>query len=468
MRQFTTCVLLFLGSVLLAQNKAVLYNFTAIPQSLSLNPGADVTYRWYAGVPLLSGISANVGSTGFSAYDLFADNGVNFNTKLRTIIFSTSRNDKVSLNQQLEVFQGGFKVGDWNNTAYISFGMYEEFDVLSYVPKDLAILALDGNQNYLGKYFNLSDLNARAEMLSVFHVGYNKRENEKLIWGVRGKIYSSIFDARSTKNSGYLYTIPSNGNTMYEQVISADMLLNTSGIAKYDDKDDDSDVAKDIQKRALLGGNLGLGFDAGITYYPKKDIQITASVLDVGFIRHTKEVESYRARGTYKYEGILPDFFTGTGGNNITEEFNDAFPRDTLKGSYTSWRPVKFNASAQYSFGQTEEESCNCKSSDATAKYNNSVGLQYFAMSTPRTPMMALTAFYRKKIFTGLEAKATYTVDSFSSKNIGLGLSTQIGPVNFYLMADNLLELRDVAKAQSASFQLGLNLIFAEKKEGEY
>ena len=53
---------------------------------------------------------------------------------------------------------------------------------------------------------------------------------------------------------------------MYEQVISADMLLNTSGIAKYDDKDDDSDVAKDIQKRTLLGGNLGLGFDAGITY----------------------------------------------------------------------------------------------------------------------------------------------------------------------------------------------------------
>jgi len=467
MRKITTIVLLFLGSVLLAQNKAVLYNFKAIPQSLSLNPGADVSYRWYAGVPLLSGISANVGSTGFSAYDLFADNGVNFNTKLRNVIFSTSRNDRVSINQQLEVFQGGFKVGDWNNTAYISFGMYEEFDVLSYVPKDLAILALDGNQNYLGKYFNLSDLNARAEMLSVFHVGYNKKINKKLTVGVRGKIYSSIFDARSTKNSGYLYTIASNGNTMYDQVISADMLLNTSGLAKYDDDGDDSDVAKDIQKRAFLGGNLGLGFDAGLTYYPQKDIQITASVLDVGFIRHTKEVESYTAKGTYNYQGILPDFFSGTGGNNVTEEFDEAFPRDTIYGSYTSWRPVKFNASAQYSFGQTEEESCNCKASDGAENYNNSVGLQYFAMSTPRAPMMALTAFYRKKIFNGLEAKATYTVDSFSSKNVGLGLSTQMGAVNFYLMADNLLELKDVAKAQSASFQLGINVIFAEKKEGE-
>ncbi|CAM2806928.1 hypothetical protein SAMN05444143_1084 [Flavobacterium succinicans] len=468
MRKITLIVLLSVGNFFFAQNKAVLYNFTAIPQSLSLNPGADVSYKWYAGIPLLSGFSANVGSTGFSAYDLFADDGVDFNTKLRKVIFSTSRNDKVSVNQQAEVFQGGFKVGDWNNTAYISFGMYEELDVLSYVPKDFALLALDGNQNYLGKYFNLSDLNARAEMLTVFHVGYNKRQSEKLIWGVRGKIYSSIFDARSTKNSGYLYTIPSVDNaSIYDQVISADMLLNTSGIAKYDDKDDDSDVAKDIKKRALLGGNLGLGFDVGITYYPKKDIQITASVLDVGFIRHSKEVESYRAKGIYNYEGILPDFFTGTGGNNVSQEFEDAFPRDTLKGSYTSWRPVKFNASAQYSFGQTEEKDCNCKSSDGAAKYNNSVGLQYFAMSTPRLPMMALTAFYRKKLFTGLEAKATYTVDSFSSKNIGLGLSTQIGPVNFYLMADNLLELRDVVKAQSASFQLGLNLIFAEKKDGE-
>ncbi|MCZ8230141.1 DUF5723 family protein [Flavobacterium sp.] len=467
MRKITTIVLLFFVTVFLAQNKAVLYNFKAIPQSLSLNPGADVSYRWYAGVPLLSGISANVGSTGFSAYDLFANNGVNFNTKLRNVIFSTSRNDRVSVNQQLEVFQGGFKVGDWNNTAYISFGMYEEVDVLSYIPKDLAILALDGNQNYLGKYFNLSDLNARAEMLSVFHVGYNKKINKKFTVGVRGKIYSSIFDARSTKNSGYLFTIPYSGNTVYEQIISANMLLNTSGIAKYDDEGDDSDVAKDIQKRAFLGGNLGLGFDAGITYYPKKDIQITASILDIGFIRHTKEVESYRARGSYRYEGVLPDFFSGTGGNNITEEFEKAFPRDTLYGSYTSWRPVKFNASAQYSFGQTEEESCNCKPDDGTENYNNSVGLQYFAMSTPRAPMMALTAFYRKKLFTGLEAKATYTVDSFSSKNIGLGLSTQIGSVNFYLMADNLLELQDVAKAQSASFQLGLNLIFAEEKEVE-
>jgi hypothetical protein len=47
------------------------------------------------------------------------------------------------------------------------FGMYQEFDALSYVPKDLAVLALDGREIFWVK-FNLGDLNVRAEMLSVF------------------------------------------------------------------------------------------------------------------------------------------------------------------------------------------------------------------------------------------------------------------------------------------------------------
>jgi hypothetical protein len=84
-------------------------------------------------------------------------------------------------------------------------------------------------------------------------------------------------------------------------------------------------------------------------------------------------------------------------------------------------------------------------------------------MSAPRTPLMALTGYYRRQIFDSLEVKATYTIDSFSSKNIGLGLSSTIGKVNFYFLADNLLEYKDVSKANSLSFQLGLNIIFPDK-----
>ncbi|MFV8323022.1 DUF5723 family protein [Flavobacterium sp. LS2R12] len=464
MRKIFLIFVLFLTIGSFSQNKQILYNFTSVPQSLLTNPGSDVKYNWYFGIPLLSGISANVGSSGFSAYDLFADNGVDFNVKLRNVVFSTTRKDRMALNEQIELFNGGFKIAGEQGDSYISFGMYQEFDFMSYVPKDIAILALDGNRDYLGKVFNLGDLNIKAEMLSVFHLGFHKKVNEKLILGARGKIYSSIYNVSSTNNSGYIYTIPSTQG-VYEQMIYSDLQFNTSGIAKYDDEDYDPNVVKDIAKRALLGGNLGLGFDAGLTYYPKKNIQLTASVIDFGFIKHTKEVESLTFKGSYKYEGVIPKFSSGNSAENGYQEFKDAVPLDTLYADYTTWRPTKLNSSIQFSFEEEVSEDCNCLNYDPETIYKSAVGAQLFVMSTPRTPLVAFTTYYRRKIFNSLQMKATYTIDSYSYKNIGLGLSSMFGPVNFYVLADNLLEYKDVTKANSMSFQLGLNVVFKNSKK---
>ena len=463
MRKIILLFILITTTFCYSQNKQILYNFTSIPQSLFTNPGSDFKYDWYIGVPLLSGISANVGSSGFSAYDLFANDGVDFNLKLRNVVFSTSREDKLAINEQIEILNGGIKIAGEQNDTYVSFGIYQEFDAISYVPKDLAILALDGNKEYLGKVFNLGDLSAKAEMLSVFHIGFHKNSNDKFIFGVRGKIYSSIYNATSTHNSGYIYTIPSNTG-VYEQKIYYQLQINTSGIAKYDDEGDESDVVKDITKRAFLGGNLGLGFDAGFTYYPKKNIQITGSVIDVGFVRHTKEVESQSLRGVYEYKGVVPKFNSGESIENAYQELKEAIPLDTLYANYTTWRPAKFNTSLQFSFDEERPEDCDCLNYNPETVYKSAVGAQLFVMTTPRTPFVAFTTYYRRKIFNALHIKATYTLDSYSHKNIGLGLSSNFGPVNFYVLADNLLEYRDVTKANSLSFQLGFNVIFKNRK----
>ncbi|WP_035673738.1 DUF5723 family protein [Flavobacterium sp. 83] len=462
MRKIIFLLVLLISVKSISQNKQILYNFTSVPQSLMANPGSDVKYKGYFGIPLLSGISANIGSSGFSAYDLFANDGVDFNVKLRNVVFSTTRKDKATINEQIELFNGGFKVGDWESNSYVSFGMYQEFDFLSYMPKDLATLALDGNRDYLGKVFNLGDLNVKAEMLSVLHIGYHKNINENLIVGGRGKIYSSAFNVTSTNNSGYIYTIPST-NGIYEQVISSNLELNTSGISKYTEKDYSGDIVKDITKKAFFGGDLGLGFDAGLTYYPKKNIQFTASIVDVGFIKHSKNVETFTYKGYYKYEGITPNFTNGNSSGNVYQEFKDAIPLDTLYTKYTTWRPAKFNSSFQYSFDDARSKDCNCEG--IASGYKNAVGAQLFIMSTPRLPFMAFTTYYRRRVFNSLEMKATYTLDSYSYKNIGLGLSGQFGKLNLYALADNLLEYRDLAKANSLSFQLGLNIIFKDSNE---
>lgn len=463
MKKALLVFIVFLALNCFSQNKQVLYNFTSVPQSLLTNPGSDLKYEWYFGVPLLSGISVNVGSTGFSAYDLFANNGVDFNIKLRNAVFSTNRKDHLAINQQLEIFNGGFKIAKDDQDTYVSFGMYQEFDALSYVPKDLAVLALDGNRDYLGKIFNLGDLNVKAEMLSVFHLGFHKNINTKFIFGARAKIYSSIYNVASTNNSGYIYTIPSNIG-VYEQQIYSQLQLNTSGFARYNDENVVIDVTKDITNRAFLGGNLGLGFDAGFTYYPKKNVQLTASIIDVGFIRHSKDVESYSLKGLYNYRGVVPSFSSGQSVDNIYKEFQEAIPLDTLYSKYTTWRPAKFNSSFQFSFEEERPDDCDCLNQNAETNFRSAIGAQLFIMTTPTTPLVALTTYYRRKVFKSLDLKATYTLDSYSFKNIGLGLSSNFGPVNFYVLADNLLEYSDVTKANNLSFQLGLNVIFKNSR----
>ncbi|OOG68921.1 DUF5723 family protein [Flavobacterium sp. A45] len=461
MRRIIILLCLSISFCSFSQNKEVLYNFTPQPQSLLLNPGADVKYKWFFGVPLLSGISANVGSTGFDAYNLFADDGVDFTTKVKNVLASTSRNDYITANQQLEIFTAGFRVGGEESKSYVSFGMYQEFDSFIYVPKDLAILSLYGNKDYIGKSFDLGDLSAKAEVLSVFHVGFNKQLNEKLILGIRGKIYSSIFNATSTQNSGYFYT-SQGSNLIYDQVIKSNLQLNTSGAAKYLDENYEGDVAtdlrNDIPQKAFFGGNLGLGMDLGLTYYPEKNIQITASLVDIGFVSHTKDVVDYTFKGDYVFKGVLTNFNEDGTVDDAYEDFNDAIPLDTIYNKYTTQRPLKFYSSFQYSFEEERQTECNC-STDEDSWYRSAVGAQFFAMSTPRAPMLALTAYYRRRLLQGLQMKATYTIDSYSYSNIGLGLTTKIGVVNFYAMANNLLAYSDVSKANALTFQIGVNII---------
>ncbi|AUP80331.1 DUF5723 family protein [Flavivirga eckloniae] len=453
-----------------SQNKQLLFGFSDIPQSLMVNPGGEVKNDWYFGIPLLSHIHTNVGISGSTVYDIFADDGVDFNTKLRNAIRGMSHRDFFSANQQLEIFSGGFAFGDrFQKNEYVSFGLYQELDFIAYFPKDFAMLALNGNG--IGVPFRANQLSVRAEAISVLHLGYNKKVNDKFSFGVRGKIYSSIANIDFTNNKGSFVTVRGQNN-FYDHIFNLDLEGRTSGLASLgdDDSEGSNSVVKDLRKRVLLGGNLGLGFDIGVSHQLNEQLHVEASLLDVGFISHKKDVENYKIEGDYVFEGVNPLFPETDIGqtaeqywDEIEQDLEDLFTVDTTTSKYTTWRPVKFNASLNYSFGQKEYESCNCSKEDNA--YLNKAGLQLYAISRPKQPQMALTAYYYRRLFEGLQVKTTYTIDSYSAYNIGLGMYTNLGGLNFYVMADNFLQLQNIYDAQSVSLQIGFNYIFNKKDE---
>ncbi|MGC6429556.1 MAG: DUF5723 family protein [Jejuia sp.] len=455
-----------------SQNKQLLYGFEEIPQSILQNPGARINNKGYFGIPLLSHIHVNAGSSGISVYDLFAEDGRDFNLKLRESVARLQPNDFTTVTQQLEIFSGGFAFGSsFDKNEYISFGLYQEFDFINYFPKDYAVLALEGNQTNIGRVFDLSDLNLNADMLSVFHIGYNKRVNEKWTYGVRGKIYSSIANINSTNNQGRFVT-QTGENNIYQHIFNLNLAARTSGIASLvnDDNSDAEDDIKTLRRRILFGGNLGLGLDLGFTYQMTDQLYFDASLIDIGFIRHSKDIENYEVKGDLFFEGIDPLFPASTSGqtadefwSEIEDDFEDLFNVDETTTKYTVWRPVKLNASLNYAFGKKKIEECNCIPEEGP--YLNRVGAQLFAIQRPKAPQLALTGYYYRRLFNGFSAKVAYTIDSYSINNIGFGFSANIWGLNIYALADNLLQYQNVYDAQSVSLQFGLNYIFRNNED---
>lgn len=451
-----------------SQNKQLLYGFSEIPQSVMQNPGVQIQNKGYFGIPFLSHIHVNVGTSGITPYDLFAKDGMAFSDKVENAVNKMKSTDFFTFNQQLELISGGFAFGNgYEKNKYISFGLYQETDFLMYFPKDIAVLALQGNLNHINKPFRFNHINFRAEILSVFHVGYNKKASSKLTYGIRGKIYSSIININATKNAGSFLTTQGTNN-FYNHHIDLNLLLQTSGI-NSSDSGDSNFTSTDIRKRLLLGGNLGLGFDVGFTYQLKPQWTIDASLLDIGMIRHSKDVKSYNIEGHYDFEGINP-FFPEINSaqtaedywNEVIQSFENVTTIDSTSTAYTTWRPLKFNSSLNYAFGKKNDKECNCLIDDIG--YQNAIGIQLYAINRPKQPQFAVTAYYYRRLFKNLRLKATYTADSYSLNNLGLGISTHFGGFNFYAMADNFLEYNNIFNAHSISLQLGFNYIFSKNE----
>ena len=77
----------------ISQNKQILYGLTEIPQNLILNPGSTIPQKSHYGIPFLSQIHLNGGSSGVSVYDIFGSSNEDINTRIRNKIFELSDKD---------------------------------------------------------------------------------------------------------------------------------------------------------------------------------------------------------------------------------------------------------------------------------------------------------------------------------------------------------------------------------------
>jgi len=466
MKNILLCIIVLWIGDLFSQNKEVLYGLEEVPQNLLLNPGSKVPQKFHFGIPFLSQIHINGGASGVSVYDIFQESSTDINSRIRDKIFEMDAKDFFTINQQLNIIDFGWLA---KNEIYFSGGIYQELDFISYFPRDLAILAWEGNQQYLDYDFDLGEVSTTGELLTVFHFGANKKLNDNLTVGIRGKIYSSILQFQSKNNSGTFTTreTPDGINIYEHELRNLDISVQTSGYASLRDADGSSEVISELLGRSLFGGNLGVGVDLGATYDIGRNWTISGSLLDLGAVFHTNGVENYESKGDYTVSGIeliFPPIEDGQPTipyfSNIEDEFEREVGIDTVNTSYTQLRPLKVNGAIKYRFGRSigTGADCDCYNMGGAIETNQSVGMQVFSVFRPKGPQLAGTLFYYRRLWEFLSAKATYTVDPYSASNVGIGMVADLGKFNFYIAADNLLRYGNITKAKSVSLQLGFNI----------
>ena len=436
-----------------SQNKQVLYDFAGLPQTLLLNPGLETDYKFHIGVPLLSGFSSEIKSTGFSLAEIFSVNNNTINDKISAVLNKIDANDYLKVNTQIEVFSAGFR---FDKKTYISFGFYQELDAIGYLPKDAFTLINEGNTSYLNKSFSISEMIYKLDVLGVIHVGISRKVSDKLTLGGRFKVYSSALNLETTNNSGTFTTRLGNNNIYVHHLDNVNFNTRTSGLISNNEYISD---ASTYIENSLLGGNLGAGIDLGFTYHVTPQLQLSGSLIDLGFVQHTKNIKNKLIVGSFTFEGIEFEFDSNRNyWGELDAALKEQLPIVDNQDSYTSWRPAKVNAAIKYSFGEKRSKYCY----DNTLKdfYTNAFGAQLYSVFRPLRQQFALTSFYEKSFSNKLQAKITYTIDDYSYYNIGVGVSAKIWKINFYGILDNLTKLSDISTSNNVSLQFGFNLLF--------
>ena len=419
----------------------IAFSFGETPQTLLLNPGSETNYKSHFGIPVLSNFQLTIGNTGFQMGDLFSNDSRPFNEKFEKVLEQLSPDDYINLNTKIDVLNFGYR---YNNKIYISVGFYEELDLMVYFPKDAIEGLYYGNDPFFNRSFSVSQAIMKADLLGVLHAGISKKIDEKLTIGGRFKIYSSSLNVETNNNSGSITTTTNTTNITRLTLQNLDAEVSTSGVDNF----------------SLLGGNLGVGFDVGLTYHFSPQIEFTGSILDLGFVKHSKNTRNFTAKGNYVLDGINFEYNPDDPidyWEQLSNDFKARIPNEETEDAYTSWRPMKLNAALKYSFGERRNKFCYTKTHKQY--YYNSIGFQMHTIMRPLKPQFSFTSFYEKSLSQKIYTKFTHTINDYSSTIFGAGASLQLGKLHVFGALDNVLGVRDLSTLNTISLNFGLNII---------
>ncbi len=423
-----------LNSFVKAQNTNTLYFMDNIAERNNMNPAFMPNCNFYLDFIFLPNMYMNFGTNSFMLNDLiYMQNGqpttfLNSQSSIDKFYNHLPYTSKINFDFGLNILSFGFKV----NKNYFTFDFGVNADAHVYIPRDIFKLALYGTPDINGtNSFNLSTLGVEASLYSKIGLGYMREINKQWTVGAKAKFIMGYANIDTKINSLQLdasrqaWTLKTDG----EIRASLPMHFSTNenggidfgSMAIYSG----AELLSLLYQPAGYGGAIDLGF----TYKPIKNLTVSASVTDLGFIYWQKGAINGSMQGQHEIDGLF-DYTLGDS-TAIGEQIANTFTKlgeDILStistsndnGTYTTMLRANFYAGVEYGI----------------LKNRISFGAVNRLSFTNKRIQDEVTLAVNFRPINWLKATIDYSFINGRWGNLGLGLNLRAGIFNMYVLAD--------------------------------
>jgi len=442
------------------------YHMFGVPQANQLNPAFQPGCNGYVALPLLGPLRFEVESNSITYGDIFEWDS----SKKKYITFLHPDGNKQKFMDALkdvnlirtEVASNLISFGWRKENLFFTFDFSERLIQGISFSKDLPKFLVGGN--LFQSDFNFSDLAVNLKYFHQLALGASYNLDDEMQFGIRAKLLLGGANATTRSSDIFLETSPDEWRVKSDVKVEASIpYLDDLPIDNEGNLDTDSLVNSDFDllfgfpagipdlltpsSLSTIGGikNPGFAVDLGFSYTPFEQLTVSASAVDLGFIRWKNYVYNFHQDLDYTFEGIEfrleEDYSPGEG---LLDSIQNDLKVKVSQNAYTTMLTGKVYIAAAYDL----TERVRFGGVFRTRIYNYKFYNQY----TISANVQPISMF---------SASLSYSYYGNSIMNIGLGLSMRLGPLNLYFVSDQAPSAYFwPTEFSSLNFRFGLNIVW--------
>lgn len=428
-----------------AQADRPLYFLPLVPQKNTINPAYVPEYKFYIGIPFLSSVKTGFENT--LKYDeVFKEEGDSLYLDRDYIMSKLEDKNSLNFNLAEEYLVFGFRA----RKNYFHVRIADQVNANVTITKNLIELLLygNGNENLIGKNIDLGGNAINITYYREYQLGYSRQVNDKLTVGGSLKYLQGIASIYTEKSDLNFYTDP----TDFTLTASSNFRLNTSSPWRGEGEVKPESLSPNSE-------NPGFAIDLGGQYIIDEKWDVSASLVNLGSITWKADLKNYATKDPSNevvFNGFnISEYFIGgeldqENINKVLDSISDEFGIVENTEKYKTPLPSLLNLCGNYHLTSKDR-----------------FGLLFRHQFLNDLGWTTATLGYTRTFGRDVNLTLTNTFVRSSYFNPGIGFAANLGPVQLYLITENVIAPINLKTTKVFVFRFGVNLVFGKKAKIE-